>query len=89
MTDHPKHWIAKIKADPCLCYSSLIFIFAVNILSITALSIGFIFRGQCSIEKYISIYLIVGGFIYTLYYTFLLIIVSNSVMKTSLIYCEL
>ncbi len=89
MADHSKHWIAKIKADPCLCYSSLTFIFAVNILSITALSIGFTFRGQCSIEKYIPIYLIVGGFIYTLYYTFLLIIVSNAVMKTSLIYCEL
>jgi hypothetical protein len=89
MDNHQKNWIGKIKADPCLCYSSLIFLFAVNILSITALTIGFNFQGQCLIEKYIPIYLIVGGFIFTLYYTFLIIIVSNLVMKILLIFCEL
>ncbi len=78
MTDTPKQWLGKLNVDPCLRYSALIFLVAVDILSITALSIGFTYTGQCSIRQNIGIYLIVGGFIFTLYFTFLLIIVSNS-----------
>jgi hypothetical protein len=78
MTDNPKHWVGKLTIDPCLRYSSFIFLFGVNILSIIALGIGFAFHGQCSIEQNIAIYLIVGGVIFTIYYTSLLIIVSNS-----------
>ncbi|CAF0733072.1 unnamed protein product [Adineta steineri] len=74
MDDYPKHWMGKIRKDCCLRYSSLIFLIIINILSITALIIGFLFRGQCSIEQNISIYLVVAGFIFTIYYTFLLVL---------------
>ncbi|CAF0765943.1 unnamed protein product [Adineta steineri] len=74
MDDYPKHWMGKIRKDCCLRYSSLIFLIIINILSITALVIGFLFRGQCSIEQNISIYLVVAGFIFTIYYTFLLVL---------------
>jgi hypothetical protein len=84
MADDPKHWIGKIKADPCLRYSFLVFLLIINLLSIIALIIGLIFRGQCSIERNIPIYLIVAGFIFTIYYIFLLIMVSISVKKDSI-----
>lgn len=76
MSGNAKHWLAKIKADPCSRYSSLLFLIAVVILSITALSIGFTFQGQCTIQQNIAIYLIVGGFLFTFYYTALLVSVS-------------
>lgn len=76
MDDKPKHWMGKIKADCCLRYSLLVFLFVINILSIVAVIIGLTYRGQCLIEQNISTYLIVGGFISTIYYIFLLIMVN-------------
>ncbi|UJR34215.1 hypothetical protein I4U23_021621 [Adineta vaga] len=74
MAEYPKHWMGRIRTDCCLRYSYFIFLLIINILSFIALVIGFIFRGQCSIEQNISVYLIVAGFIFTIYYTFLLVL---------------
>lgn len=77
MNDNPKTWLGKLSEDVCLRYSALLFLLGVDILSIIALGIGFSSIGQCTIQQNITIYLTVGGVIFTLYYTPLLILVSN------------
>lgn len=78
MADKPTHWLGKLKADTCLRYTALFFLFAVDILAIAAMSIGFTYRGQCPINQNISTFLIVGGIIFTIYFTVLFFIVRNS-----------
>ena len=77
MTEKPKHWLGKLKADTCLCYTTFFFLLAVDILAITAISIGFTYQGQCPINQNIAIFLIVGGILFAIYSTSLLVIVSR------------
>ena len=83
MTEKPKHWLGKLKADTCLCYTTFFFLLAVDILAITAISIGFTYQGQCPINQNIAIFLIVGGILFAIYSTSLLVIVSRFVCDKS------
>lgn len=77
MTDKPKHWLGRLRANSCLCYTAFFFFLAVDILAIAAISVGFTYVGQCPINQYIAIFLIVGGMIFAIYSTSLSIIVSD------------
>ena len=78
MADKPTHWLGKLKADSCLRYTAVFFLLAVDILAIAAIIIGVTYQGQCPMNQNIAIFLIVGGIVFMIYFTFLLLIVSNS-----------
>lgn len=88
MADKPTHWLGKLKADSCLRYTAVFFLLAVDILAIAAIIIGVTYQGQCPINQNIATFLIVGGIVFMIYFTFLLLIVSNSFEQNLIKICS-